>query len=293
MRKMDSSLILGIIVLVLGTAFGTYLIHLSNRKANTARIEALEATFTEQNKKLKKQSTSIENLSSENNKISSQILKVSEKLNNTTLEISEISKSVQEIAKSNNQLVQLNNEISNNISNEQKEKGSFNLEVQSGKGFVYFSGSNKYIIGERKLEMGLNLSMFANWFDVFLQKKEHELLITTKVVNKQGELILDISKSQWALDKSKTFSINYDKKGLEIIDNNGLIIFQIILKDERIEASGIRYLPEGVVVFSPTSTSILGFKSKDFEKKFSDRTKEIKPIFRHVGKDYLGTRLEN
>lgn len=52
-------LIIGIFIVVLGTALGTFLIHDSNRKANTARIVALETTFTGQNKMLQDQTVLI------------------------------------------------------------------------------------------------------------------------------------------------------------------------------------------------------------------------------------------
>ncbi|WP_282081969.1 hypothetical protein [Aquimarina algiphila] len=58
---MGSSLLFGIFILVAGTFYGTFLIHTSNRKATTDRIDRLQAAFTSQNTQLKKISEIIRN----------------------------------------------------------------------------------------------------------------------------------------------------------------------------------------------------------------------------------------
>ncbi len=291
MKKMDLSLILGIVVLVAGTFFGTYLIHLSNRKANTDRIEALEKTFTNQNSKLSVQSSKIESILEKTNAIASKVLESSAKIDTNTMALGEITKSIAELTKANNSLAKMNNNITNIIKNEQRHRGDFDFKIKKYRSYDFIIGGNFYNFSRELLEQGVQLKIpFIGGLPVFFKIREDDLFVTTVIKDKFLETLVEIDKNKWLLDKNKTLSINHDENGLEIIDSNGHVTFQVLLQNEVLVVNMALYLIDRAIILSNEAISTISYNDKSYSKEYLEKISKIKRIFKHQGENYIGIR---
>lgn len=299
---MDSSLILGVSILVIGTAWGTYLIHVSNRKANTKRIEMLEQTFTNQNNELKRQSEEIKSLtdrvdsnlelvkgiSNETNNIASDVLNTADKLDKTTTSISEISQSIKALSESSNEITRL-------INDEIREKGTLKLIIPKHPRYTFAIGSNVWNISREELEQGLQITVpNANIrLPVTLKIKEDELFVWTELRSRTAHLMVFIAENNWGLNKGENFSINFDDKGLEVIDTMGFVLFQINLVNNLLSIHLIQFTPTGVVFVTQRGIHTVPYDDENYAAKYGRYAAQTLAIFKHHGAGYLGKRSDS
>lgn len=292
MKKMefDWSLIGGIAVLVLGTFIGTYLIHYSNRKANTTRIEALENTFTKQNKDLKGLSTKLNNtadsineISKQTNTIAEEVLGSSKKLNETTERISQISNTIEELSRTNNQIV-------NTIRSEHKEKGSIKLNIPKSEKYIINIGMNTWAISRETLLMGTPITLPSIKLPIVLKIEEDELLILLELRDRNFNLILNIIKNEWVLNRSSIFSLNYDENALEILDEKGFVTFQLNIIKNQIFISMILQNPEEIIFIGGNGINTAKYEDPETNITATNYFRTTGRIFKHQGEDAQGKR---
>lgn len=190
MKKMDWTLILGIGILVLGTFFGTYLIHKSNREANTKRIEALEDTFTNQNDKLKDQSKNIKKVADSVFEISQKLNKTTNKIANVSTNIAKVTQEVSTISKNTDEVVDY---IKKDIDNAMIRDFSIQIRISHLGGRDMEKVQEKRIIEpyyiefwQEDSEKNKNLIGFGECYDEFNDIRGNKLILTydeTVIIN--------------------------------------------------------------------------------------------------------------
>lgn len=121
MKKMNM-LVIGIIVMLLGTGIGTYIINKSGSDESAKTIQDLKDTLSLKNEELQQKQISFEKKQDENNLLQEKILEFQKKLDSNTNSITEVTKAISEVAIKTNQ-------ISNLIKNEQREKGKLVFDI--------------------------------------------------------------------------------------------------------------------------------------------------------------------
>lgn len=230
MKKMNM-LVIGIIVMLLGTGIGTYIINKSGSYESAKTIQDLKDTLSLKNEELQQKQISFEKKQDENNLLQEKILEFQKKLDSNTNSITEVTKAISEVAIKTNQ-------ISNLIKNEQREKGKlvFDIDDQNYNQYNVKFGGLTTVFTKEELKKGkssgVNDIVFAT------KMKDGKFVFSLKLYNQYGNIIFDMEEGQWALKRSDVFSVNYDSKGVEIIDKQGNVILQIDLFENEFRISG-------------------------------------------------------
>jgi len=145
-------------------------------------------------------------------------LKLQGKLDSNTNAISEIAKEISRVSISTNK-------ISNIIKNEQKEKGKLKLKVSSYDTYIFNIASNNFHLSRETLELGFDFRKSLVKIPLIMRIVDENLLIETMLRDKDDNLLLQIVDNEWSLNKNYAYSINFDESGMEVINNEGLIIF--------------------------------------------------------------------
>ena len=267
--------LLGGLIIALGIFFGTKAKDESMKEENKQEMNKLRDTIVLKNKEIQDKQDEVTLLNKENQRLINELLSTTTSIRTLTTKVDEITSQT--------------NTISNQINDEIREKGTFALSVDLADEYTFSIGSNFYIRTRKSMEKGTRLQV---GFPFRLKIKNDSLFINTAINNKEGHLVLYIVDNKWGLDKSKTFSINFDEKGLEVMNNYGRIIFQLNLDNNIINVQAINYNQNGLSVVTNEGTFIRPYGAKDISKILELGTKYIEPMFEHEGEGYLHTRVK-
>ncbi|MBO0321435.1 hypothetical protein J0X14_03925 [Muricauda sp. CAU 1633] len=311
-KEIDITLVLGILILVIGTFIGTYLINLSNRRSNTKRINALEENFFAQTKKLSMQSKEIETISGnileiskdiagiagessvtlkQNQTISDEVLSISHGLKVTIDQLSSVSSSIQNLNR-------VNNNILNLIREENKEKGELKLKVKHAKSYSFVIGGNLFQVSRVELVKGYTviLPIFQLRIPLVLRIEGTNLFVSSTIKNINNEITIEIIENKWSLNRNHGFSVNYDESGIEILNEHGLVSFQLNVKNNILSIAMIHYTEDHVYIV-PGGKGGVNIDSRPEDGILTEEMKNkaslTKRIFVHHGDFYIGKRLEN
>ena len=75
--------------------------------------------------------------------------------------------------------------------------------------------------------------------------EDNRIFVTTDVRDSLGGIIAKMEKNEWILNSNARLDKNFDNNALEVIDNNGDVIFQIDIRKSQIYFQGLFYQPNG------------------------------------------------
>lgn len=64
------------------------------------------------------------------------------------------------------------------------------------------------------------------------------LKVTTRIYDEKGEIIADLVENEWKISPYKSFDRNYTNNALEVLDNSGNVVLQVVLLADRIQLQG-------------------------------------------------------
>ncbi|WP_318310421.1 hypothetical protein [Flagellimonas crocea] len=105
---------------------------------------------------------------------------------------------------------------------------------------IYFAGTeSKFVDADRLLQSTL-------FTDLNFQCKLYKgrILVDIDILDNSGKIIAMMRSNLWKVG-GRQFDYNYDKNGLEILNEEGLICFQIYKYKDGISIGGIFYTPDG------------------------------------------------
>lgn len=217
-------------------------------------------------------------------------MKLQGKLDSNTNAISEIAKEISRVSISTNK-------ISNIIKNEQKEKGKLKLKVSSYDTYIFNIASNNFHLSRETLELGFDFRKSLVKIPLIMRIVDENLLIETMLRDKDDNLLLQIVDNEWSLNKNYAYSINFDESGMEVINNEGLIIFQLSLVENKFQIMIIMNVSGLITFVNPTGylhnvTYKKDFGTEIFQNHLLEHKYLSNRLFKHYGEDYLGKRLE-
>lgn len=121
--------------------------------------------------------------------------------------------------------------------------------------------------------------------------KDGKFVFSLKLYNQYGNIIFDMEEGQWALKRSDVFSVNYDSKGVEIIDKQGNVILQIDLFENEFRISGTFFAIDHVSLMTPKLLTRLFYNDMNFSSNLNHFYGMLNRKFVHYGENYLGKRL--
>ena len=252
-------------------------------KSKTEEIIMLQKKLAEKSEETIQKQNDLILEQKENKIISKDILKLQGELDSNTTAISEITKEISKVSTNTNQ-------ISNIIKNEQQEKGVLKLEAKDYDSYRLDLGGAAAEVSSTEEIPTRDMKINGIPFSVALFKKK--LLLTTQLYDMHGNLLFQIKNGSWSVKKDRIFSLNYDKYGLEIMNNRGHIVLQIELEKNKILVSGVFFLEDSVVLISRGNLENIQYSDKDVNKKINIHLNRIHPNFKHHGEGYLGKRLK-
>lgn len=109
-----------------------------------------------------------------------------------------------------------------------------------------------------KLKLG-NSKTFLNWQgpqgepmlkifednDLTIWIDDDRLRLSTKIRNKTGEMIAELIGNEWKVKPEKLWDRNYNDSALEVIDETGDVVLQVILKEDYVQFAAKMYSSSG------------------------------------------------
>ncbi len=136
------------------------------------------------------------------------------------------------------------------------------------------------------------LFQFADYNKLKLSKDSKGIKVSILINDKRGKLVGELIDSEWKIKPSDLWDRNYSKNALEIKDDTGDIIFQVILVDNKVQLQGKFYNSTG------NGWGIFGKKGEGGnitplgpDSPFPDV--KIEPIFKYPSDLHLGERVVN
>lgn len=124
-----------------------------------------------------------------------------------------------------------------------------------------------------------------------VSEKDGEVKLSFKIRNKNGELVAEMVDNEWELNRRNFYKRNFDNSAIEVIDNQGDVIFQIELMHDRIKLQGKLYSKTGlgIAFFSNEKccSTIRGFDSTNANEI------HIRPIFKYPSDRHFGERVKS
>lgn len=94
---------------------------------------------------------------------------------------------------------------------------------------IVYVGSNRSI---QSVERAGNRQFFhLHGLDIALE--EGQIKISAKILSSDGKNAVQITDNEWEINPNAVFRKNFDKRGLEIIDNYGLVVLQVDMLDKQ------------------------------------------------------------
>jgi len=270
---------LGVVIVGLGTLVTYKASSIESDKT----IQDLKDSLDLKNGELQQKQISLEKKQEENNILSSRILDFQEKLDSNTTAIGKVTDEISKISLKTNQ-------ISNVIKNEQRQRGKVEFETND---YEYYFVDFGMIAGmQKKSDLQREETGFINEVPFSMLIKNNKFLVSLKIKDRNGNLIFDLNRGEWAINKNAVFSVNYDSLGIEVIDREGNVILQIDLIKNRFKVIGTFFESDGVTLIHPQLLAKVLYSDTNYEIRLKEFQMNIKRKFIHFGEDYLGKRLK-
>lgn len=276
---MSTLLIVSLILIFLG-GVGAILLAIDQFKGT----EILKGKITES------QDSIIEKLRLENGNLKDIVEARNKEVQDKQDRISELTDSILSFSEQINDVTTNTNNISNIIKNEQKEKGTFEIKVKEYNQYAINFGSGMISSVISKTSKKPTITSI-NGTQTKLEIKDDKLYFSIQIRDQFNRIVIDVRDNQWAIKKSQIFSVNHDERGVELINSEGEVCFQLDIKDNKINILGFNFEREGVTFFVKRAITNIRYNDPDFANKFNQYYGTIERIFYHQGNDYLGKRL--
>jgi len=218
-------------------------------------------------------------------------------IDTTTKENLDISKNVKQLGERTASLLYLTNKIASDIESKNRKIGTLDLSLpfESKKPdteIIIGSEGSTYVYKIRDLSIMQSLySGISQLMDPPKFKIENgKLELYVDVRSKEGEKLLSIEKSTW-VKFSNDVKFNYDSRGIELINSEGIVLFNL-------DVIGLRIHMQGVFLENVGGYSILGkslVMSVGYPYTSSDKyyqNARIKQLFDYSSENYIGRRLK-
>ena len=198
-----------------------------------------------------------------NNNLTNEIIEISMGINENTESIKKLTNRISKITSKTNLVTEI-------IKNEQKQKGLIKLKKPNSDEFVLKMSTVSMSFPSEVFNQPFNVGKRLNTsgMNIFIKFNKNDVLVSLVLNDKNGNRIIEIIDGEWALNKSNNFSINYDERALEIIDIQGLVVFQVELIGNNFEFKGIYYSSNEVQIYNSDGLLMLAYDSEDFNRKF-------------------------
>lgn len=285
---------------------------LSNQIDSLTKINnSIGQLNTEIGEKIKDLTTENKNLSIDNIELSKQTKTLIEKVETLTAKSQELITKIDKRSK----YWEEENLLSGELKIDFKLTRTRSVEGRIVKlGNKSFNVSGAYVIEEQsKFKVkGYGLSQDnINFLYIRLDVKTMTTLFNKEIYDLDGNLIAEIENNRWRINRNFIGKFNYDEEGVEIIDNQGKIVFSLNIVDSvSIRVQGIfidRYFHRGVLIagylkneFFPIKTpeniaEILKKKNLSYENALKEAIErvEFRQLFEYTGNDWLHKRKAN
>jgi hypothetical protein len=128
---------------------------------------------------------------------------------------------------------------------------------------------------------------------VTLKIQNGELLISTKIFDIYQNLLVEIDNNRWWVNPHYKAKLNYDNKGVEVIDDRDNIMFSLdILSNSEIKIEGIYWVGNGFQIFNDNGW-VQSVPLDYFIKNYTKLTSHFTKLFNYTGeeKDWIHKRV--
>lgn len=169
------------------------------------------------------------------------------------------------------------------------EHGLFKVFLQDGRG---------YGVPIRTSKNGRGVLTITNpegrIFDLFNEnmltiKRDNTIKVSAKFRNREGEIVAEMINNEWELNTNNFYKRNYSKNALEVIDNEGRVVFNVIIEENEVILQGIFYGKDGSHL---TFADSLGSIVMTYNTDGKGPDVRIAPIFRYPSNRYFGERIK-
>lgn len=259
--------LIGALIIGFGSYFGSKKIS-DEENAEARRIAVADSI--EANNRIDKLKGDLTREHAKNKAILDKIDSLQDKIDDTTIKIKEISEAVQ---------------------NEQKEKGEIQLTAELVDYYVFEEGSNSEMVTKSELKKGYKVASQNGRISLEFQLVENKILVSGIIYDDYGNVVVEMNKGKWGLNKGYNFSINYDDKALEIINKKGQVNFQLELDGIYFRLSGFFCRENTYLLYSKdVNWMVVGDSTPEMLDALNQKANEIEKIFEHTGGDYLNSR---
>lgn len=274
----DILIVIGVILSALFVFIGTKLKDKKSKYERSLEISELKDTITNQKIELQAKQDEISRLTQE-------ILDFNQKIDSNTSIIKEVSEEVKGITANTN----LTSSI---IKDEQRKRGKIEFVISDFDVYkIRFGGMSIGVIGPETPEYFATM----NGISPRIKMVGNNILVDITIKDINGNIIFQMIENQWIVNKSFILSVNYNSKGIEVIDYTGMILFRMIVDKGMMNIEGVFFHESGVTLITYRSVDQFGYKDlngKEFLNKMRFYSSVMTPIFIHYGEDYLGRRIE-
>lgn len=269
--------IFGGLIVITGALVGSNLNNKNSKKDLENEMNSLKTTIREQSETLARKDAELQAQANE-------ILQFSNEINSNTL-------SIQDLASKISDVVDETSVIANLIKEEQREKGSFSLKLPIASNYLFHLGGNAFSVSRAQLEATWIPSTPYGLLPIGFKAKGDELLVSGTLHDRDRKIIASMYESRWAINKGLCFSVNHDEHGLEIIDQNGVVVLVVLLEDTKLIIEYVTHGTEAMVIVNNKGIATFPIGGDDYEDQVEKLREEVSFIFEHRGEGYLGTRL--
>jgi len=82
---------------------------------------------------------------------------------------------------------------------------------------------------------GTPLLKFAEGNALTIVIEDGQLKVSTLIRDKSGQVVAELVKNEWKVNRNQTWDRNYSKNALEVKDNTGDIVLQIKLVEDKVQ----------------------------------------------------------
>ncbi|WP_299122969.1 hypothetical protein [uncultured Winogradskyella sp.] len=284
--------------IILASAFSVLgAIGLFQKQSSTAK-QNQDAIINSLESKNEELSTSLDSTRTELIAKQAELKAEQSKIYSFTKDIDANTKAISVLADEISKVTSKTNVVTRIIENEQRQKGFLKLKKPTSETFKIVYGKN--VILEHplsQLENGLPFSnplVFASLdlqsnINISVRLSDDDLLISGSLHEKNGKRVIELKDGEWALSKGTVFSINYDGSAIEIIDNDGYVLFQMEVMVDELRLKGIFYGKKAAFIINDGIQSV-SYDSDEYEVVLKSKASKIERIFKHTGENYLNTR---
>lgn len=122
-----------------------------------------------------------------------------------------------------------------------ERKNIFPLQDDSSV-YLFQFGSSDTIISSSQPSI---LFQFANDNALKLSTDSEGIKVSIAINDKSGKLVAELIDSEWKIRPNDLWDRNYSENALEIKDNSGDVIFQVILTENKVQLQGKFYDSKG------------------------------------------------